>query len=169
MDLEQDVELGRIRIFQRTNPGEGSTRNPFVTFTIKVLDKDGAVVWEAPGTYSQDFANTIDIKIPAKTGRKVRIDATHPRAGARVELAEIEVYPYAKPLVTLEGASVMTLSLNSTFTDPGAKAVDFEGTALQVITEGQVNTATAGKYTITYKATDKNGSVGTIKREVTVQ
>ncbi len=168
INLDVDTKLGRIRIFPRTNPGEESPRNPFVTFTVKLLDRDNNVVWSAPTTYTQDFANEVDIRIPNIAARYVRLDFARIPQG-RVELAEIEVYPYAIPFVSLIGSASMSVQRNATFTDPGATAVDFQGDGLPVTVTGTVDTSVAGRYTITYTATDSNQATGTTTRAVSVQ
>ena len=76
------------------------------------------------------------------------------------------------PVVTLNGQSTMTSSLNSTFTDPGATAQDDnDGTiASSAITvSGTVNKDLAGDYVLTYTATDAAGNSGTATRTVTVK
>ena len=69
------------------------------------------------------------------------------------------------PVITLNGESSMTITEGDSFTDPGATTDDGE----QVITQGTVNTATAGTYTITYTATDAAGNTATATREVVVE
>jgi hypothetical protein len=76
------------------------------------------------------------------------------------------------PIVTLVGASSMTVSLNSAFVDPGATATDDEdGTiATSAITvTGTVNKDLAGTYTLTYAATDAAGNTGNATRTVIVK
>lgn len=72
------------------------------------------------------------------------------------------------PVITLNGSSTMNIFLNSTFTDPGATAVDSTNTSIPVIATGTVNTAATGTYTITYTATDSNNLSATTTRTVNV-
>jgi len=74
-----------------------------------------------------------------------------------------------KPTIKLEGSASITLEEGSTFIDPGATANDPEDGALEIIKTGEVITSVPGTYTLTYKATDKNGaSTDTLTRTVIV-
>ena len=68
------------------------------------------------------------------------------------------------PVITLTGASPLTLEVGDTYTDPGATATE----GVTVTTEGTVDTNTPGTYTITYTATDEAGNEATKERTVTV-
>lgn len=71
----------------------------------------------------------------------------------------------AKPVITLNGSSPMTITVGGTFTDPGATADD--GTV--VVVSGSVNTGVVGAYTIHYNATDLAGNPATeVTRTVNV-
>lgn len=170
LNLEQDIDIGRIRIFQRTNPGENS--RPGLQFNVKILAKDNStVVWQA-GPFTQDYLNEIDIKVPSEIGRYIRLEGFKPTAPlARFELAEIEVYPYALPQIKLEGDSIISLQVGDEFTEPGYSAIDNEGNTINnsdIEIDENVNTDVAGRYTITYTATDSNGGVGKATRDVIV-
>ncbi|MDQ3014806.1 MAG: DUF5011 domain-containing protein [bacterium] len=169
LNLESDIDIGRIRIFPRTNPGEDSRTG--LTFTIKILAKDNStVIWQG-GPYAQDFTNEVDIKVPSEIGRYIRLDGSRVGTPGRLEIAEIEVYPYAVPRITLEGDATMTLRVGDTFTEPGYSAIDNEGNAInnsKIDIDENVNTDVAGRYTITYTAKDSNDGVGTATRDVIV-
>ncbi len=72
------------------------------------------------------------------------------------------------PVVTLNGASSYTISLQSNYTELNATAVDDQDGAITPTASGTVNTNLTGNYVITYTATDKAGNVGTAKRTITV-
>ncbi len=72
------------------------------------------------------------------------------------------------PVVTLVGANPLTISLQGAYSEPGATATDDVDGAVTPVVTGTVNTDLTGTYTITYKATDKAGNVGTATRSVTV-
>ena len=74
------------------------------------------------------------------------------------------------PVVTLNGAAAMNVTQGSTFTDPGATALDnVDGNLTAKIKEtGAVDTATIGSYTLTYSATDAAGNTGSASRLVSV-
>ncbi|NBR14426.1 MAG: DUF5011 domain-containing protein [Flavobacteriales bacterium] len=74
------------------------------------------------------------------------------------------------PTITIIGSSDTTINVGSTYNDPGATAVNKDGSAVDVIVEqlaDSVNTATTGVYYVNYKATNANGSA-TAKRKVNV-
>ncbi|MEN9582836.1 MAG: PII-type proteinase [Candidatus Parcubacteria bacterium] len=75
------------------------------------------------------------------------------------------------PVVTLLGNSSMTLSVNGTFTDPGASAVDVEDGDLtaSIVKTGTVDANTIGTYTLTYTVSDTQNLAGnTVNRTVEV-
>ena len=70
------------------------------------------------------------------------------------------------PIITLSGNNPFYLSINNTFTDPGATATSYlTGSAISYTTTGTVDITTLGTYNITYTATDANGT-STITRTV---
>lgn len=72
------------------------------------------------------------------------------------------------PVITLNGDAAMTISLNSTFSDPGATATDDEDGDITPTVSGTVNKDLTGTYTLTYSATDAAGNVAEETRTVTV-
>jgi hypothetical protein len=72
------------------------------------------------------------------------------------------------PVVTLNGDANIEISLNSTFTDPGATATDDEDGAIPATPSGTVDVNQTGTYTINYIATDAAGNSGSATRTVTV-
>ncbi|ACV62811.1 hypothetical protein Dtox_1975 [Desulfofarcimen acetoxidans DSM 771] len=77
------------------------------------------------------------------------------------------------PVITLNGASAITLNLGESFTDPGATATDnVDEDLTDRITVGgdTVDVNTPGTYTITYNVSDAAGnSAAQVTRTVTVQ
>ncbi|HEX8501085.1 MAG TPA: immunoglobulin-like domain-containing protein [Pyrinomonadaceae bacterium] len=72
------------------------------------------------------------------------------------------------PVVTLNGAAVMTVECHTSFSDPGATASDSCDGPRPVTTSGSVNANAVGSYTLTYTATDLSGNTGTKTRTVNV-
>jgi hypothetical protein len=63
--------------------------------------------------------------------------------------------PPVAPVITLNGNNPYYQLKNSTFTDPGATAINYlTGTSVSCTSSGTVNTTTLGTYTITYSATN---------------
>lgn len=72
-----------------------------------------------------------------------------------------------KPSIKIIGAADTSISVGSTYSDPGATATNKDGSSVTVTTTGQVNSSTVGNYEITYSATNENGT-STSKRIVQV-
>ena len=75
-----------------------------------------------------------------------------------------------QPVLSLYGDRQVTLSLNQLYSEPGASAVDLEDgnlTAMINIT-GNVNSAVAGTYIITYSVTDSDNNATSTQRTVSV-
>jgi hypothetical protein len=71
------------------------------------------------------------------------------------------------PVLALKGTDYMTVALGSNFSDPGVTATE-GGKTISYTTSGSVNTNTAGVYTLTYTAINKDGFPASITRVVIV-
>jgi len=74
------------------------------------------------------------------------------------------------PVITLKGDNPMPVTLNGTYTEPGATANDNKDGDLtsSIVTSGTVNVNLKGAYTITYTVSDAAGNTGTATRTVNV-
>jgi len=81
------------------------------------------------------------------------------------ESAPVDTTP---PVITILGANPVQLNVGSTWTDPGATAIDAVDGVCMVTVTGTVNTAIAGVYQITYFATDRSGNQASVTRTVVV-
>ena len=72
------------------------------------------------------------------------------------------------PVITLSGSSSMPHEQGMDFTDPGASVTDNVDSNLSISVTGEVNSAEAGTYTLTYSATDSAGNIASETRTVTV-
>ena len=72
------------------------------------------------------------------------------------------------PVITIIGATAMSVLINDTYSDAGATAVDNVDGNLTATTTDTVDTYTLGDYTITYTATDSAGNVAKAVRTVSV-
>ena len=55
-----------------------------------------------------------------------------------------------RPVVSMNGANPIGVHINTTFTDPGASAIETCGNPVTLSTNGTVNTTSVGTYTLTY-------------------
>jgi GH35 family endo-1,4-beta-xylanase len=73
------------------------------------------------------------------------------------------------PVISLNGSTVVNVSVGSSYTDAGATATDNHDSNVTVVVSGIVNAAVIGTYTITYTATDSSGNAAApVTRTVTV-
>ena len=73
------------------------------------------------------------------------------------------------PVITLAGSASVNHEQGTSYTDLGATATDTVGGAMSVTVTGDVDTETAGIYTLTYTVTDLAGNTATaVTRTVTV-
>jgi len=99
-----------------------------------------------PGTYTINYS-AMDGGFTATATRTVVVVDTTP------------------PVITLNGANPMIVPLGSTFTDPGATALDAcaDDNPIPVTASGAVDTNTTGLYEITYTATDGTNASTSIR------
>ncbi|MFA5838767.1 MAG: immunoglobulin-like domain-containing protein [Candidatus Paceibacterota bacterium] len=77
-----------------------------------------------------------------------------------------------RPVITLTGSAVITITKNDTYTDAGATASDTEDGNItsNIVKTGNIDTNTAGTYTLRYNVTDSKGlTANEITRTIIVQ
>jgi len=82
----------------------------------------------------------------------------------------VDVIDTVAPVITLTGANSLQHEVGTTFTEPGATALDAgDGDVTSDITvSGSVDSSRVGNYTLTYSVTDAAGNVATETRTVNV-
>ncbi len=126
-------------------------------------DVDGSVIVTATGTVNTAVVGGYLITYTATD--------SHSNVASTTRTVNVVAAPASSstpPVITLNGSSTMNITLNSTFTDPGATATDNEDGSISVVATGTVNTASIGSYTITYTATDSDNNVASTTRTVNV-
>lgn len=92
--------------------------------------------------------------------------------GGAFSLRQLEAYYSFEqpPTLTLKGDNPMKIVAGKNYVEPGAEAVDQEGTDLtgKITISGKVDADTPGTYTVTYTVKDHTGNVSTVTREVVV-
>ena len=72
------------------------------------------------------------------------------------------------PEITINGRARIEVAYAAVFEDLGAEAIDDVDGAVDVATQGDVDTSTPGSYQRTYTATDMSGNTASVSREVVV-
>ena len=67
------------------------------------------------------------------------------------------------PIITLVGAADTTISVATEWADPGATAANLDGAIVAVMDNSTVDASEVGVYTITYTATNDNGTTTVIR------
>jgi len=88
--------------------------------------------------------------------------------GSVTSNATLTVQDTLAPAITLNGSNPMTVECHSSFTDPGATALDACVGPVTPMASGSVNPNSPGSYTLTYTANDGNGNIATATRTVNV-
>jgi hypothetical protein len=89
-------------------------------------------------------------------------------AGAISALTDDGYNDNVPPVITIVGDNPATVELGTSYTDPGATAMDAFHGSTNVVSSGTVDTNTVGTYTITYTATDLDNNTATASRTVNV-
>ncbi len=139
-----------------TDPGAMATDNLDKAVRIS---STGEVNTAVTGTYIITYSAT------DRTGNT----STKTRTVKVIEETPPPVTPdTTKPVITLSGEAVISLSVGETFIDPGYAAVDDRDGNIKVTVNGTIGTSKAGAYTLTYSATDVAGNTAVTTRTVTV-
>ena len=90
--------------------------------------------------------------------------------GGNVNREQSDTTDTIKPIITLKGSSTITIIQGSTYIDQGATAVDnVDGDITDyIITTEEVNTDTAGTYTLNYYVSDEAGNEADVITRVVV-
>lgn len=108
---------------------------------------------------------------PSKTGSYVLTYRVSDHSGnsATPVTRTVSVGDNIAPVITRNGAAVVTVNVGTGYVDAGATASDNYDPNVSVTTSGSVNVNTLGTYTITYTAKDSSGNNATaVKRTVKV-
>ena len=167
--------------------GNTSTQNQTVVITdtaapVLTLTGPSTVTVECHTSYTDAGATATDNCSPAPTPTSTsNVDVNTPGtyqvvwtatdAGGNTdsETRTVTVVDTTAPVITLTGASTMTVECHTAFTDPGASAADSCDTSVPVNVAGSVNADAVGTYTLTYTASDDTGNAATsVTRTVNV-
>ncbi len=80
---------------------------------------------------------------------------------ALVPSASVPIIDTIAPIITLSGATQLSVIIGSGFIDPGATCTDNIDTTCRVTVTGSVNTSQTGSYILTYTARDLANNIAT--------
>jgi uncharacterized repeat protein (TIGR01451 family) len=120
------------------------------------------------GSVPVTVSGSVNVNVPATyTLTYNATDAAgNPAAAVTRTVIVIDTTP---PVITLNGASDLTVECHTSYTDAGASAADSCGGPVAVSPSGSVNINAPGNYTLTYTATDPSGNTATATRAVHVR
>jgi surface protein len=139
-----------------------------------LIQNEDTVYTEAGASAIDNLDATVEVVIsgtlnPATPGTyTLTYTATDMAGNAGTTTRTITFSDITPPVIMLAGASNITVSFNSPYTDAGATATDNSGETINVNVAGAVNTAIIGRYEITYTATDSATNISTTIRTVNV-
>ena len=82
--------------------------------------------------------------------------------------AAVLILDTTKPVITITGSNPAYIALSGTYTDAGATATDNYDSTLAITSVSNVNTATAGTYTVTYTSQDSSANQATAKTRTVI-
>jgi hypothetical protein len=117
---------------------------------------------------STQLAQTVGTGIFYQNGTQLRVQ--YKISSSNFHDVLIGLFDITSPVITILGNNPETVTLNSTYTDAGATALDnVDGDITnQIQTTSTVDTTTAGSYTVTYALSDSAGNSSTAIRTVQV-
>jgi len=126
-------------------------------------NRDGSVAVNTTGSVDTSVAATYTLSYNAS-------DSAGNQATTVIRTITVsEIIDITAPVINLLGASSITLTQNSAFTDLGATAADDVDANVAVTTTGSVDTAVLGTYVLTYDAVDSAGNQAiSVVRNITV-
>ena len=165
MELQGDatvtITVGQSYSDAGVIPGDNYDQSPTISITITkngaAFNDDITTIGNAVGTYIITY-NAIDAAGNAATPvtRTVNVEAAPADTTA--------------PVINLNGASTITLTVGQTYTELVSATDTVDGTVTVTIGGDTVNTGAVGTYTLTYNAIDAAGNAATqVTRTVTVE
>ncbi|EDP97048.1 S8 family serine peptidase [Kordia algicida OT-1] len=144
----------------------------------------GEQVWTQAATQTTPVSGSFTVPTSATNGAtRMRVSMKYngvPTSCESFSYGEVEDYTVnisagvadtVAPVITLNGAATINLTVGDSFTDPGATATDnVDGNLTSsIVVTGSVNTSVEGTYTLNYNVSDAAGNAATqVSRTVNV-
>lgn len=161
--------------------GNGGGVNNDTTPPVITLNGSDTLTLEYGDTYSEPGATatddrdsevsititgTVDTNLPGSY--TITYTATDSAGNTAIASRTVNVADLTPPVISLNGAGTLYLTINDAYVESGATATDNVDTSISVIITGTVDTSTLGSYNITYAATDSAGNTATETRTINV-
>ena len=144
------------------------------------LNGDSEINHELGDSYLDDGANAfdlvdgiVDVKVEGevngfKLGKYTLTYSAEDKSGNKSSLTRtVNVIDSAAPVITLNGATELTLEAGEEYIELGANATDLSEN-LTVSMSGEVNNLVPGQYEIVYLASDNVGNTASVTRKVRI-
>ncbi len=130
------------------------------------IEKGASAYDDVDGNLTVAISGSVDTR---QVGEYTLTYSAKDKAGNHSSLTRvIQVNDVTMPIITLNGAAILTINQGEQYTDQGATAHDNTDGDLTVSISGNVNATTVGTYTLTYTATDSAGNRTQTTRKVIV-
>jgi uncharacterized repeat protein (TIGR01451 family) len=143
--------------------------NPMTVECHTTFNDPGATATDGcAGSFAATPSGSVDVNTVGSY--TITYSASDPSGNAATPVTRtVNVVDTTPPTIVVNGANPMTVECHTSFTDPGATAVDGCSGNSPASASGTVNVNTPGTYTITYNATDSAGNAATpVTRTVNV-
>ncbi len=160
---ESKKEIRVVNVVDKTDPEiilnseiKGCKNNKVFDMDVKVTDN-----------YDGDITDKLQYKINKD---KIYFSVADNSNNKTTLTKDIVYIDSEKPSITLNGAKTIYLNLNSSYNDPGVKAVDScEGDLTEkVVVENNIKNDTIGEYEVKYSVSDSLGNKSEVVRKVIV-
>jgi hypothetical protein len=158
------------------NGGSSTTANPY-SFSGLILGTNYTVSVSVPSGwtsgYTLCYGNTSCHSNTPTSGSSATVNVpSNLPVGQRYADLWWHLTPPANtpPSITLNGSNPVSVTVGTSWTDPGATATDTQDGNLTsaIVTTGTVNTSVVGPYTKTYSVTDSGGLSASVTRTINV-
>ena len=180
--------LGNYQITYSAIDNDGNTHSIIrsvivrdTTSPVITLVGNSTVTLQLNSNYSEQGANATDnydssvnvsisgtINTSTPATYVITYSATDSSGNNSTKTRNVIVENNEPPIITVLGNDPVVLSLNASYTDAGATAVDAVGNSITVNSSSNIDTSQYGTYSVNYTATDIWGNTANARRNVRV-